>query len=526
MRMKRVFQAGISVICLTAFILVASSAVSATKPARKAGQAKPVQSAQKKDIKARSVILLIGDGMGPVEVKAGSIFLYGGDKRMAIQKMPVQALVKTSSNDSEVTDSAAAASAMATGKKINNGMVSVAPDGTRRMTILELAHNAGKYTGLVATSTITHATPACFAAHVNSRGSEYEIARQMIGNKVNVLFGGGSNYFHAPVGLLFVNADVLGPKEAKILEVGEKVSVTYWVTIEKTFTAPAESINASVWAWRGDGEVNCYVDDLRLAEKGAKPGSNMLANPGFEGDGLKGWNDWSNTKLVPDGGSLAVEIGPKGGVEQKVALKPGQEYVISFRARTADPFAGGERYDLMEFASKEYTVIENKAQLVGAKGQYVLGLFKPDALETKPDEPTLAEMTKKALQLLSNGPNGFFLMVEGSQIDWANHGNDQKEFLRQMASFDNAVKAALEYARTRPDVLVVVTADHETGGMSLEGKPGKWKIKYSRDGHTSADTPLGAKGAGAFRFKGNNGFLDNTDIPSHIAAAMGFVFPQ
>jgi len=476
--------------------------------------------------KAKSVILLIGDGMGPVEVKAASVLLYGADRQMAMQKMPVQVFVKTSSMDSVITDSAAAATAMATGKKTNNGMISMLPDGRRLMTILEASRQAGKYTGLVATSTITHATPAAFASHVSNRGSEYEIASQMLGNRVNVMFGGGQKYFHPMVGEVWINADVLGAKDAKLLTVGERVSTTYWVRMEKTFTAPDDSANISVWAWRDAGEIDGFVDDLSLSEKGAKPGSNLLVNPGFEKGGLKGWNDWSNTRVAPDGGSLAVVIGARGGVEQKVKLVPGKEYVLSFRARTADPYINKERYDLWEFAGKEYTLLDKKEQLKQAKGDYVLGLFKPDALETKPDEPTLSAMTAKALQLLSKGPNGFFLMVEGSQIDWANHENDEKSFLKQMSSFDETVKVVLEYARTHPDVLVVVTADHETGGMSFEGKPGKKAIKYSTTDHTAVNTMLAAKGPGSALFQNIFGVIDNTDIPANIGNAMGIIFPQ
>ena len=88
--------------------------------------------------------------------------------------------MKTLSEDNYVTDSAAAGTAMATGKKTNNGMISVTPDGKEVKTILEAAKEVGKATGLVATSTITHATPAVFAAHVESRGSEAEIAKQLV----------------------------------------------------------------------------------------------------------------------------------------------------------------------------------------------------------------------------------------------------------------------------------------------------------------------------------------------------------
>lgn len=107
----------------------------------------------------------------------------------------VKGLIKTHSADTEVTDSAAAGTAMATGHKTNNGMVGVTPDGEEVDSILDAAEDAKKSTGLVATSTITHATPAVFGASVEKRSDEAAIAPQFLDNEVDVLFGGGRDYF-------------------------------------------------------------------------------------------------------------------------------------------------------------------------------------------------------------------------------------------------------------------------------------------------------------------------------------------
>ena len=114
-------------------------------------------------------------------------------------------------------------------------------------------------------------------------------------------------------------------------------------------------------------------------------------------------------------------------------------------------------------------------------------------------------------------------MVEGSQIDWAAHGNDVADLFKQMASFDEAVKTALAYAKKRGDVLVVVAADHETGGVSVEGaRASNLKVAFSTKGHTDTNVPLFAYGPGSEDFAGPH---DNTDVPKLIAKALNVAFP-
>ena len=143
---------------------------------------------------ARNIVLLIGDGMGLEHVKAGGMYLYGAAGTLPFEQFPLHARLSTHSADNEVTDSAAAASAMATGRKVNNEVVSKALPGSGEdlLTLLEYAKQWGLATGLVTNTPITDATPASFGAHADSRDHEDEIAADYLHQtRPNVLFGGG-----------------------------------------------------------------------------------------------------------------------------------------------------------------------------------------------------------------------------------------------------------------------------------------------------------------------------------------------
>jgi alkaline phosphatase len=128
---------------------------------------------------------------------------------------------------------------------------------------------------------------------------------------------------------------------------------------------------------------------------------------------------------------------------------------------------------LNEAKAKGYTLAFNRTQLNAINSNKILGLFAEsgmaDGIESrlaqKPDEPTLAAMTQTALTALAKNPDGFFLMVEGGQIDWAAHNNDAGTLLNELVKFDHAVKTVMDFAKSRDDTLVIVTADHETGGF-------------------------------------------------------------
>lgn len=473
--------------------------------------------------KTRSVILLIGDGMGFEQVRAASIKLGGAAGKLAMQSLPVQGSLSTHSADSAVTDSAAAGTALATGRKTNNGVIAISPGGTPLKTILEACRDAGKATGLVATSTITHATPASFGSHVESRGSEYEIAGQMVDARINVLLGGGKGNFLAAKAEGWVGLNVSDQDGKKIMAITDTVNWFDYRRLEHSFLAPPGAAKASVWLWRGPGEAGIFLDDVVLQpvdEKGNPAGDNLVTDSGFENRKLEGWNDWGGLKVVEDGGSMALKVATSGGGERSLAIETGRSYGINYRARMEDPGAGGGKLTPWEKAEKNgYRVIEKKEDLARVRGKHVLGLFKAGALEGKPDEPTLAEMTGKAVGLLSDDRQGFFLMVEGSQIDWAGHGNDSEYFFREMASFDAAIKVALEYAKREDDVLVIVTADHETGGLEVGGNDAaSLKLIWTSKDHTATRVPVFAFGPGSERFSGE---MDNTEVATRMAEVLG-----
>lgn len=140
-----------------------------------------------------NVILFIGDGMGYNQVAAAGLYAHGASGTLSFEAFPNQAQVTTHSADSAITDSAASATAMATGRKANNGVISVAypGDGHELPTVLEHAAAAGKATGLVTTTDISHATPAAFAAHEPSRYNSAGIVQDYLQQtRPNVLFGG------------------------------------------------------------------------------------------------------------------------------------------------------------------------------------------------------------------------------------------------------------------------------------------------------------------------------------------------
>jgi len=359
------------------------------------GTAAPYPLTSDKEIK--NVILCIGDGMGASQIALASTKVGG---KLHLGRMPVTGLVQTRSANSRVTDSAAAATALATGVKTKNGMIGVAPNGQAYRSILELAKAAGMATGLVATSTITHATPASFGAHVKSRSSENAIAEQLLANRVNVLLGGGRKFF-----------------------------------------LPRSSRNS--------------------ARK--------------------------------DNRDLIAEAGQAG-----------------------------------------YTYVASEQELRSTSSPRVLGLFHLEALATVPPEPSLGTLASEAIRLLrqasqatSTGNSGFFLMVEGSQIDSACHNNDARRAIRQTLLFDQAVQAVIDFALQDGHTLVIVTADHETGGLSLsdagERNP-ETRVRWSTRGHTGSPVPIGALGPGAATFAGDQ---DNTDIARKIAQLLNIrPFPQ
>jgi alkaline phosphatase len=300
--------------------------------------------------KAKNVIVLIADGCSAEQYTFARWF-----KGAPLSFDPYRVgAIQTYIADSVIADSAPAASAFATGVRTSDKFISVGPHAETISTVpvppedlryrpvatvLEGARLLKKSTGIVATSRVTHATPAAYVAHTISRSNENDIMEQAVHQGIDVVFGGGRR--------------LLIPKESK----GQRV----------------------------DGE-NLY-------------------------DHLKGWG---------------------------------------------------------------YQIVENRGEMENAHSGRVFGMFAPSHMDPEidrprlhPDQPTLAEMTRKAIELLARDPDGFFLMVEGSQVDWACHANDPAYLLSDLLAYDQAVAVALEFARRDGRTLVLAMSDHNTGGFSI-----------------------------------------------------------
>ncbi len=351
------------------------------------------------------IILFIGDGMGEAHRTAARWASVGQDGALAMDALPFSGWASTAAADGSITDSAAAATAMATGVKTDNGVIGQDPEGTPLLTILERAQSKGMAVGLVTTTQMTHATPAAFAAHVDDRAMMVEIADQMLAARVNVLLGGGEDEF----------------------------------------------LPGSV--------AGCYPE------------------PGERSDGR----------------DLVVE-----------AIASGYTYICDAGALSAvDPVST----------------------------THMLGLFADEGM-VRPFSPTLVEMTQVALEILSQDPEGFFLMVEGGQIDWASHQNNAQNVISDTLGLDQAVLAAMAHPAVASGTLVIVTADHETGGMSVDltssGLPSEdgpffmpdgtpFYVNWTSGSHTGADVPTVAWGRWSFLL---SGAYENTHIHDAMVTAL------
>ncbi len=328
----------------------------------------------------KNVILMIGDGMGLPDVYAAMTVSL---QPLNIERCRYIGLQKTFSADSYITDSGAAGTALATGSKTKNEAIGVDSLGNPLKSILEIAEEHGLSTGLVATSSITDATPASFIAHQSNRANFEAIALDFLKTDIDVFIGGGYNNF----------------------------------------------------AKRSD-KLN-LLDSLKFR--------------GYE-------VDTSMTMIMKsDSRKLAGLTAP----------------------------------------------LNNPVRLKG-RGDM------------------LPESTSKAIGILGKNKKGFFLMVEGSEIDKVAHQNVTDTLIDETLDFDKAVGVALDFAEKDGHTLVVITADHETGGVTItdgDRQTHKVVLNFSTEGHTAVPVPVYAYGAGAEKFAG---IYDNTDIFKKIFSAFGF----
>ena len=173
---------------------------------------------------------------------------------------------------------------------------------------------------------------------------------------------------------------------------------------------------------------------------------------------------------------------------------------------------------------KDYQVLREMNQIQAITEGKLAGLtaekHNPKYSEGRGD--MLPQATQTALNILDNNQKGFFLMVEGSQIDWGGHGNDTEYIVEETLDFNRAVEKALAFAESNPNTLLIVTADHETGGMGLNRgdlQAHQVEAGYTTGGHTGVMVPVFAKGPGAEHFRG---IYENTDIFKKMKALYGF----
>lgn len=378
---------------------------------------------------ARNVIFVMGDGMGASARTLIRLATTGRDRDLVMNRLPYAGLVETDPDDENesVTDSAAAGTAFATGVRTFNGGVGVDAQARPVPTLLERAREAGKATGLVTTSQVTDASPGAFAAHVENRGQQTEVAHQYLeDSRPDVILGGGEDH------------------------------------------------------WLPPGNPGAYPDNPRK-------------DPAEESTSDRG-------DLIARAQELGYEhVSDRAGLQRSGA------------AKLLGLFANEEMY-------------EQRPE--GEGDQYA------------PVVP-LHEMTAKALSVLERDPEGFFLFVEEDAIDEFAHQNNARMTIRSGQALDRAVEVAVRFAATHRDTLLVVAADHATGGLAIEnvdpagesragdsaedgpftiaGTDLQFLVDWSTDGHTGESTPLTADGPGAAALAR---VQTNTDVHDRILHAM------
>jgi len=302
--------------------------------------------------------------------------MYMNDNKIVFEEFKNIGFHKSASSDNLITDSAAGATAFASGVKTYNGAIGVNAKKQPVPTILEMAEKKGMATGIVAACSVTHATPGSFIAHVDTREKMEDIALGYLDTEVDLVIGGGLDYFARR-------------KDDRDL-VEELRQKNYRVT--DFFTQEIKDLDI-----RTDKNIFYFT---------------------------------ANGEPLP--------------------VREGRDYLIP--------------------------------------------------------------ATYKAIGFLKDrSPAGFFLMIEGSQIDWGGHANDADYVVTELLEFDKVIQAALDFARKDKNTLVIVTGDHETGGFAVQpgSKLNDIQVAFTTKSHTAIMIPVFADGPGAELFRG---VYENTEI--------------
>ena len=334
---------------------------------------------------AKNIILLIGDGMGMGQISAGT---YASNNKTNLERFPVIGIHKPTATSHLVTDSAAAATAFACGVKTFNKAIGVNKDSIPVTTILEEAEAKNLRTGLVATSTIVHATPASFIAHNVDRRAYEEIAEDFLDTEIDFFAGGGKKFF-----------------------------------------------------------------DLREDDR------NLIAELEAKGYAIETFlSEYADVKMKMEG---TEKFGYLSSNEDPLPRSQGRDYFI--------------------------------------------------------------DMSMNAVNFLNNNPadEGFFLMIESAQIDWGGHANKSSYIIDEFKEFDTVIGKVLDWAEQDGETLVIVTADHETGGYAVhhEATLDNLITNFTSAKHTGDFIPVFAIGPGSEAFAG---IYENYDIYYKMRDAFGW----
>lgn len=218
--------------------------------------------------------------------------------------------------------------------------------------------------------------------------------------------------------------------------------------------------------------------------------------------------------------SAVTHATPASYIAHQVNRNMYEEIATDYLKTDVDVFIGGgkkyfeDRTDgrnlTNELKTKNYKVVYNIDDVKAVKTGKLAGLLYDDQNPNMPERgDMLLDATMAAIDILGNNKKGFFLMVEGSQIDWAGHDNNAKQVVKEMLDFDKTIGKVLDFAKKDGNTLVIITADHETGGMTiLKGKMGSddMNVVFTTKNHSGVPVPVFAFGPGAEKF---TGFMEN-----------------